>query len=77
MDKIKNVFSYQIGSTVTGKEIKDFLIQWEAKGKSMHGLRQYFNCIDDYTYMFCNIGGTAAGETKKAFIRVNPKNHYR
>ena len=77
MDKIKNVFSYQIGSTFTGNEIKDFLTQWEAKGKSMYGLRQYLNCIDDYTYMFCNIGGTAAGETKKAFIRIGSKKKYK
>ena len=37
MNKIKNIFSYQIGSTFTGKEIKDFLTQWKAKGKSMYG----------------------------------------
>lgn len=43
----------------------------------MYGLRQYFNCIDDCLYMFCNVGGTTAGDTKKAFIRVNPKKRYR
>lgn len=77
MDKIKNIFSYQVGTVFTGKEIKDFLAQWEAKGNSMYGLLQYLKCIDDYLYMFCNIGGTAAGDTKKAFIRVNPKKRYR
>ena len=33
---MKNIFSYQYGSIFTGKEIKEFLLDWEQKGHSLY-----------------------------------------
>ena len=70
---MKNIFSYQLGSTFTGKEIKDFLYKWETDGHSRYGLRQYLNCKDEELYYFFEASGTAVGEKKKGFHRVNPR----
>ena len=65
-----NIFSYQYGTVFTGKQIKDFLKEWESKGHSMYRLRQYKQCIDDELYKFVELPGTGAGERYKGFVRV-------
>lgn len=72
---MKNIFSYQLGATFTGKEIKEFLYKWESDGHSMYGLRQYLKCKDDELYWLSEADSTAAGEKKKrkCFRRVKPK----
>lgn len=72
---MKNIFSYQLGSTFTGKEIKEFLYEWESNGHSMYGLRQFLKCKDNELYWLCEADSVAAGEKKKrkCFRRVNPR----
>ena len=65
-----NIFSYQYGTVFTGKQIKDFLKEWESKGHSMYRLRQYKQCIDDELYKFVELSGTGAGERYKGFVIV-------
>ena len=65
-----NIFSYQYGTVFTGKQIKEFLKEWESKGHSMYRLRQYESCVDDELYEFVELPGTGAGEKHKGFIRV-------
>lgn len=65
-----NIFSYQYGTIFTGRQIKEFLKEWESKGHSMYRLRQYERCVDDELYKFVKLPGTAAGETHKGFIRL-------
>ena len=68
---MKNIFSYQYGSVFTGKEIKEFLLDWEQKGHSLYGLRQYLNCKDDQQYMFITIQGSDIGSRpRKGFAKV-------
>ena len=47
---MKNVFSYPYGTVFTGKEIKDFLLAWQAKGNSLYRMKQFLNCKDDCLY---------------------------
>lgn len=65
-----NIFSYQYGAIFTGKQIKDFLKEWEYNGHSMYGLRQYENCIDNELYKYVELSGTGVGETHKGFVRL-------
>ena len=65
-----NIFSYQYGTVFTGKQIKEFLKEWESKGHSMYRLRQYESCVDDELYKFVELPGAGAGEKHKGFIRV-------
>ena len=62
---MKNIFSYQLGSTFTGKEIKEFLCKWEADGHSMYGLRQFLKCKDNELYWLEEADSVTAGEKKK------------
>ena len=64
-----NIFSYQYGTIFTGKQIKEFLKEWESKGHSMYRLRQYLRCVDDELYRYVELPGTEAGEKHKGFIR--------
>lgn len=72
---MKNVFSYQLGSTFTGEEIKEFLHKWESDGHNMYGLRQYLKCKDNELYSLSEADSVAAGEKKKrkCFRRVSPR----
>ena len=65
-----NIFSYQYGTIFTGRQIKEFLKEWESKGNSMYRLRQYERCADDELYKFVELSGTAAGEAYKGFVRL-------
>ena len=65
-----NIFSYQYGTVFTGRQIKEFLKEWESKGRSMYRLRQYERCVDDELYEFVELPGTSVGEKYKGFIRV-------
>ena len=65
-----NIFSYQYGTVFTGKQIKDFLKEWESKGHSMYRLRQYERCEDNELYKFVELPGTGSGEIFKGFVKV-------
>lgn len=65
-----NIFSYQYGTVFTGKQIKDFLKEWESKGHSMYRLRQYERCEDNELYKFVELPGTGSGERFKGFVKV-------
>lgn len=67
---MKNIFSYQIGSIFTGKEIKDFLIEWKKRNKSLYRLSQYLNCKDNILYQMVYLPGTAVGEKYRGFIKI-------
>lgn len=67
---IMNIFSYQYGTVFTGRQIKEFLKEWESMGRSMYSLRQYERCVDDELYEFVELSGTAAGEKQKGFVRL-------
>lgn len=67
---MKNIFSYKYGAVFKGKDIKDFLKAYEAKGKNIREFRQYLAINDDDFYRFVQIAGTACGERKKGFVKV-------
>ena len=63
-----NIFSYQYGTVFTGKQIKEFLKEWESKGCSMYGLRQYERCVDDELYDFLNQLRAKVGDKGKIIV---------
>ena len=67
---IMNIFSYQYGTVFTGRQIKEFLKEWESKGHSMYRLRQYERCVDDEFYELVELPGTGVGDKYKGFVRL-------
>ena len=66
---MKNVFSHQIGSVFTGKEIKEYLLHRVSRGQSIAGFQQYLSLKDDRRYIMVFLTLTEVGKRKIGFER--------
>ena len=66
---MKNVFSHQIGSIFTGKEIKEYLLYRVSSGQSITGFQQYLSLKDDRRYIMVFLTLTEVGKRKIGFER--------
>ena len=66
---MKNIFSYQVGSTFSGKEIKEYLSHRISRGQSIAGFQQYLSLKDDRRYIMVFLTLTEVGKRKIGFER--------